>query len=143
MSAESGYPTVRLWTRLSRGVESGAGTYSDREVLASVREHLEWLLNTRQGDSPACPTFGLPDLTGVIAGLPKTERRFSEAIENSILEHEPRITWVRVTIDEVISLRRLISHHFVIEFALKDVPDEYRRQIIGQVDIDSNFSLRQ
>lgn len=131
----------RLWDRLARGREdeSFGGRPDLRRMLESVRSHLEWLLNTHQGDSAACPEYGLPDITNLVIGLPYSERQFCRAIENSIKEHEPRVTWVRVSLDDREEVGRL-TRHFTVEIGLRDGEGDIKR-LPGAVDIDAVFHL--
>jgi type VI secretion system lysozyme-like protein len=135
-------PGVRLWTRLTTAedepltVDTPVGF---QKTIESVREHLDWLLNSRRGDSPACPTYGLSDLTAVIAGLPKEERAFCQALEEAIEEHEPRVHRVRVTIDSS-QPRAVMRRHFRVEVVLKSRTDE-RPALVGDVDIDAVFQI--
>ncbi len=135
---------VRLWTRLGQATEGDYRTddYREnlREVLDSVREHLTWLLNTRQGDAPACASYGLPDLAGVVAGLPKLENKFCKALEASIREHEPRISWVRVRLNDS-APSDSIRIDFTVELMLKSQQDSEKRRLTGAVDIDTVFKL--
>ena len=63
-------------------------------VYASVLHHLQRLLNTREGESPCVPTYGLPALTDVDVSARADDLRRS--IERSIAEFEPRLDGVRV-----------------------------------------------
>ncbi|MCB9681145.1 MAG: type VI secretion system baseplate subunit TssE [Alphaproteobacteria bacterium] len=75
-----------------------------RALAASVRDNLEDLLTTRQGAAAADPTYGLPDLGGLVAGLDRpladTEqdgvRRVRDRIAEAIRTHEPRLRLLRV-----------------------------------------------
>lgn len=136
-------PRVRLWSRLKRGpADSHAIEHDDDvdRVLDSVREHLGWLLNTRRGDAPACRTFGLPDLAGVVAALPSSERQFYAAVEKSISEHEPRISWVRVRLNDS-NVPGEIRIQFTVEVLLKSEKDMDKRRLEAEVNIDTVFAL--
>lgn len=136
-------PGVRLWSRLYRGDADSLSRNWDqdeRQILDSVREHLTWLLNSRQGDTPACPDYGLPDLTGTVAGLPRSERAFCANVERTILKHEPRISWVRVRVEANDTPGARV--HFTVECLLKSPHDQHRQRLSGEVDIDSVFTFQ-
>lgn len=62
----------------------------------SIVEHLQTLLNTREGLSATNPDFGLPDLTDIIHMLPDGVQTIQNAIRDVILKYEPRLSKVRV-----------------------------------------------
>ena len=133
---------IRLWTRLARGMSidperPDADEYAIRE---SVREYLAWILGSRRGDAPACGDFGIPDLSRVIAGLPKMESEFSKAIEECIRKYEPRISSVRVRLVDgnTIGGSRV---QFTVEVVLKSFEESSYWRITGKVDTDTFISL--
>ena len=66
---------------------------STDRVADSVLMHLRRMLNTRHGDSPAAPDYGIPALEAEnLSGSDEMRR----AIERSIREYEPRLEAVRV-----------------------------------------------
>jgi type VI secretion system lysozyme-like protein len=135
-------PGIRLWTRLSGDAgehQDVVGSDYEYAVVDSVRDHLTWLLNSRQGDAPACADYGLPDITAVIAGLPKSERHFCAALEKTIREHEPRISWVRVCLGDLGSPGGA-KVYFTIEFRLKP-GDLEKQRLSGNVNFDTVFTL--
>jgi len=98
----------RLLERLNgRGVaDSRDQLPPDKELLASVRDHVARLLNTRQGNVPIDPDYGIADLskrtgaggeadsgaleTGVEAALRRYEPRLKN-INVKLVRHEPRL----------------------------------------------------
>ena len=62
----------------------------------SIMEHLQHLLNSREGLSPTNPDYGLPDLTDIVQRLPEGAQVLQNAIRDVILKYEPRLTKVRV-----------------------------------------------
>jgi predicted component of type VI protein secretion system len=81
----------------------------------------------------------MPDLSTVIAGLPSSERPFCEAIEATIRKHEPRISWVRVKLEDVEPVAKA-RRTFTIEITLK-ASATGRPHISGSVDMDASFRL--
>ncbi len=139
-------PGVRLWTRLARGISddrAADGRADLQAVVDSIREHLSWLLNTRQGDAPICGDYGLPDISGLVARLgtcPKSERAFCAAIEEAIRKHEPRVA--RVSVRHLGgNARKDMRMNFLVELGLVACSEADRRRMTGSVDIDTVFTL--
>ena len=109
-------------------------------VLQSVREHLGWMLNSHSGDAPACPTYGLPDLAGIIAGLPKSENAFCAALRLGIQEHEPRISNVNIWLSPS-EKGDAAEIHFTIEITIKTGHGGTKRRLDGAVNIDNVFQI--
>jgi type VI secretion system protein len=65
------------------------------EVLAIV-EHLRVLLNTRLGEAPCAPAFGVLDFSDVVHAMPGAAQTLVKSIRTTILEHEPRLRNVSV-----------------------------------------------
>ena len=62
----------------------------------SISEHLQMLLNTREGLSVTNPDYGLPDLTDIVHMLPDGVHALQNAIRDVILKYEPRLSKVKV-----------------------------------------------
>ena len=62
----------------------------------SISEHLQILLNTREGLSVTNPDYGLPDLTDIVHMLPDGVHALQNAIRDVILKYEPRLSKVKV-----------------------------------------------
>jgi type VI secretion system protein len=69
---------------------------SSDQVLHSILQNLQRLLNSRQGQSPACQDYGLLDVTQVLYGLPEAEDAVERSIQKCIETFEPRLTRIRV-----------------------------------------------
>ncbi len=63
-----------------------------QEILA----HLRRLLNTRQGDAQAHPSYGLADTLDLRSALPGSGTQLAACIAEAICRHEPRLTDVQV-----------------------------------------------
>lgn len=63
----------------------------------SILEHVQALLNTRQGSSRLDAGYGIPDITDVLHSPPSGMGVLRSTIEECIRRHEPRLTNVRVT----------------------------------------------
>lgn len=68
----------------------------EHQLLQSVLANLRVLLNTRQGSSPACPDFGIPDLTDSLHSFPQGVRPIRQHLQEAIARYEPRLCDVTV-----------------------------------------------
>jgi type VI secretion system protein ImpF len=105
-------------------------TQSLREMKESLRRDLEWLLNARRTPQAAPPSavelsrsvynFGLPDFTNYSLKSDDEKRRLAQVIESAILNFEPRLTGVTVTVREASTVSRVLRFH--IEALLRAEP---------------------
>jgi type VI secretion system protein len=65
-------------------------------ALDSIMRHLQRILNTKQGNVPIAPDFGLPDLTDLHQNHLDSLRWFERAIRQTIQKYEPRLKAIRV-----------------------------------------------
>jgi type VI secretion system protein ImpF len=97
---------------LDRDLESPADTpkshaQSVRQLKASLRRDLEWLLNTRRNPEAVDQSFpqlarslfnfGLPDITSLSHESINDRQRLLQLVESTIATFEPRLTRVKVT----------------------------------------------
>jgi type VI secretion system protein len=86
-----------------------SGSAQSAPAADSVIEHLRVLLNTRRGESPAVPTYGVPDFSDVVHSFPGGIQTLQRAIRDTINEFEPRLKNVQVrhvpNEDDVLTLR--------------------------------------
>ena len=86
----------------ARSAEFGAAGGTGRAAAGpsstqvSILEHVQTLLNTRQGSSRLDPAYGIPDITDVLHSLPGGMPVLRGMIEECIRRHEPRLTNIRV-----------------------------------------------
>jgi type VI secretion system protein len=83
-----------LLQRIERAAHGGAHAAG---AQISILEHVQALLNTRQGSSQLDPLYGVPDITDVLHSLPGGMPVLRVMIEECIRRHEPRLANVRVT----------------------------------------------
>ncbi len=62
----------------------------------SIVEHLQALLNTRKGQSPVAPGYGVIDLVDLVHSFPQALPDLQVSIRETIQEYEPRLKNVRV-----------------------------------------------
>ena len=104
---------------------------SVRQLKASLRRDLEWLLNSRRTPEEAPETYqelfrslynyGLPDITSVGLNSPRERQRLMRLVEQTIEIFEPRLMETRVrAVDDTSSGPRILR--FQIEALLKMDP---------------------
>src|SRR5215510_5678896 len=80
---------------LSRIGGGGAPPKSDEDA-DSILDHLRVLLNTRRGEAPTVPDYGVPDITDLVHTLPTGVAGLTRALRDTILTYEPRLKNVNV-----------------------------------------------
>jgi len=81
---------------LLQRLERSAAGASTGTLAASILEHVQALLNTRQGSSQLDNSYGVPDFTDVLHSLPGGMHVLRSMIEECIRRHETRLTNIRV-----------------------------------------------
>jgi len=66
------------------------------DEVQSILAHLKVLLNTRQGDSPCVPGYGIVDFADMVHGFPASVPQLVKSIRSTIIEFEPRLKNVTV-----------------------------------------------
>lgn len=94
-------------------------TEDPKQMLYSVQDHLQRILNTRQGSVPIAEDYGIPDFTNLMSGFPESRRGIERAICNTIQKYEPRLQGVRIAFlpqeDDVLTLSFQISAQLVLK----------------------------
>ncbi len=82
-----------------RGLLSRLGDPEKRnggDATDAIVHHLRQLLNTRRGDAPTAPHYGVPDFSDVVHSFPGAVAVLQRAIRDTIVEFEPRVKHVQV-----------------------------------------------
>lgn len=100
--------TQRIRNLERRGNDKGTGDVS--QVVNSIINHLQRVLNTRQGSVPIADDYGMPDFTNYQGlGLTEEAKDIADIIKGMILKYEPRLGGAQVTYepdkDDLLSLR--------------------------------------
>ncbi len=108
-----------------------AGRQNLKELIQSVHDHLEALLNTRwraadggEGNDDlkrSLINYGIPDFATTSVASPEGQTRFQNLVTEAIRLHEPRFLDVRVEIIETDDTSR--SLHFRIQGELHAQPE--------------------
>lgn len=104
-----------------------------RELKQSVRRDLEWLLNTRNhsdeittsleevGKSMA--TYGLMDFTGQGVKGASEQKKLVQSLEKAIRVFEPRLMDLRVTLEPIDEIKRLLQFRIEARLKVDPVPE--------------------
>ena len=112
----------------------------DEAVLVdSVLEHLQKLLNIRQGSVEMLPDYGLPDFNDLSHKFPYAINEIQRMIRDCIRKYEPRLTQVRVTHvqdeDDPLSLRYDITARLEMDDRKTNIWFETILDAAGKVSI--------
>jgi type VI secretion system protein ImpF len=138
----------RLLDPDSMGTGQSAG-YSLREIIDSVRDDLEELLNTRRSYDvhPArypevarsIVTYGMIDLASVDAATPGKQEAIGKIIEKIIALHEPRLKNVRANYVKTRALELRVLFHIDAELCVDPAPPVAFQTVLqlttGHIDI--------
>ena len=104
-----------------------------RELKQAVRRDLEWLLNTRcypedvdEGLEEVLKSvvfFGLPDFTSVSAKSHIEQKRLKLALETAIKNFEPRFINLKVTLEPISNIDRLLRFRIEASLDIDPVPE--------------------
>jgi type VI secretion system protein len=79
-----------------RGILSRIAGDDGADEVEAIVEHLRVLLNTRQGEAPSAPSFGVLDFSDMVHAFPGAVQQLVRSIRATILEFEPRLRNVNV-----------------------------------------------
>lgn len=72
----------------------------DTQVILSVLDNMQRILNTRAGSLKHLPDYGLPDMTRILQGMPGTAHQLISTLSDVLLKYEPRLKGIQVTMLE-------------------------------------------
>ena len=70
------------------------------QVILSVLDNIQRILNSRAGAISHLPDYGLPDMTKILQGMPGTAHQLTATLSNVLLKYEPRLQSMSVTLLE-------------------------------------------
>jgi len=120
--------------------ESHYSTRLDEAVLVdSVLEHLQKLLNIRQGSVEMLQDYGLPDFNDLSHKFPYAINEIQRMIRDCIRKYEPRLTQIKVTHvqdeDDPLSLRYDITARLEMDDRKTNIWFETILDAAGKVSI--------
>jgi len=109
MSGERLLERLRSWEREPQR----RGSEDPRRCIDSIIDHLQKMLNTRQGNVPIAGDYGVPDFLDFLQSYPDSVRQIEMSIRSAIERYEPRLSGTSVTFipdeDETLTLRFQIT----------------------------------
>jgi type VI secretion system protein len=67
-----------------------------KQMIRSIQEHLQRILNTRQGSAPIAEDYGVPDFTNFMGAYSESQRNLERNLRQTIQKYEPRLQGIRV-----------------------------------------------
>jgi type VI secretion system protein len=72
-------------------------TQDPQQMIHSIQQHLQRILNTRMGSALIAEDYGVPDFTNFMSTFPDSQRGIERSLRQTIQKYEPRLQGVRVT----------------------------------------------
>lgn len=70
------------------------------QVILSVLDNMQRILNCRAGTLAHLPDYGLPDMTKILQGMPGTAHELMGTLSAALLKYEPRLKKITVALLE-------------------------------------------
>ena len=70
------------------------------QVILSVLDNMQRILNCRAGTLAHLPDYGLPDMTKILQGMPGTAHQLMGTLSAVLLKYEPRLKSIKVVMLE-------------------------------------------
>lgn len=90
----------------------------DNQVILSVLDNMQRILNCRAGSLAHLPDYGMPDMSTLLQGMPGTAHQLIAILSEVLLKYEPRLKRLSVVLSEQTSPGEL---HYTIDAELKDL----------------------
>lgn len=72
----------------------------ENQIILSVLDNMQRILNCRAGTLAHLPDYGLPDMTQILQGLPGTAHQVMATLSGVLLKYEPRLKSIKVAMLE-------------------------------------------
>ncbi|MDI3365882.1 type VI secretion system baseplate subunit TssE [Pantoea sp. V108_6] len=72
----------------------------ENQVILSVLDNMQRILNCRAGTLAHLPDYGLPDMTKILQGIPGTAHEMMGTLSAVLLKYEPRLKKITVVMLE-------------------------------------------
>ncbi len=116
------------------------GEDSLQEMADSILRHLQRMLNTRRGNAPTVPDYGVPDLTDLARGFPESAATLEDALRACIEKYEPRLRDVTVRYKE--SPDDVLGMSFEVTGRLETSADPAGVWFLTRVDPEGRIDVR-
>ena len=116
-----GHNTPSLYEMLSGNFSGGLNlnqVSEQNQVILSVLDIMQRILNCRAGTLAHLPDYGLPDMTKILQGMPGTAHQLITTLSAVLLKYEPRLNRINVVMQEQIQAGEL---RYAIDAELKGV----------------------
>ncbi|MFY7294552.1 type VI secretion system baseplate subunit TssE [Enterobacter cloacae complex sp. IR5457] len=116
-----GHNTPSLYEMLSGNFSGGLSlnqVSEQNQVILSVLDNMQRILNCRAGTLAHLPDYGLPDMTKIFQGMPGTAHQLITTLSAILLKYEPRLSRIYVVMQEQIQPGEL---RYAIDAELKGV----------------------
>ena len=123
-----------IMSRISSDTSSRA--LDERE---SIVGHLQALLNSRKGQSPVCPDYGVIDMVDLVHAFPRALSDLQKSIRDTIQEYEPRLKNVRVR--HITDEHDVLTMHFEVTGQLSRPGSRSMLRFRTQVNSSGNFDV--
>jgi len=70
----------------------------DHQVIMSVLDNMQRILNCRAGTLSHLPDYGLPDMSKILQGMPGTAHSLLTTLSDTLLKYEPRLKSLNVVL---------------------------------------------
>ncbi|MBO4148285.1 MULTISPECIES: type VI secretion system baseplate subunit TssE [Enterobacter] len=94
-----GHNTPSLYEMLTGNFTGGLDLHQvseQNQVILSVLDNMQRILNCRTGTLAHLPDYGLPDLTKILQGMPGTAHQLLQIFSGVLLKYEPRLKSINV-----------------------------------------------
>lgn len=98
-----GHNPPSLYEMLVGNFAGGLGLHQvseENQVILSVLDNVQRILNCRAGTLAHLPDYGLPDMAKILQGMPGTAHQLMGILSDVLLKYEPRLKKVGVVILE-------------------------------------------
>jgi type VI secretion system protein len=98
-----GHNTPSLYEMLSGHFAGGMSlsqVSEQNQVILSVLDNMQRVLNCRAGTLAHLPDYGLPDMTKILQGRPGTANELMGTLSTVLLKYEPRLKKIDVVLLE-------------------------------------------
>ncbi|KKJ25951.1 type VI secretion system lysozyme-like protein [Enterobacter hormaechei subsp. hoffmannii] len=116
-----GHNTPSLYEMLSGNFSGGLNlnqVSEQNQVILSVLDNMQRILNCRAGTLAHLPDYGMPDMTKILQGMPGTAHKLITTLSAVLLKYEPRLNRINVVMQEQIQAGEL---RYAIDAELKGV----------------------
>ena len=72
----------------------------ENQLILSVLDNMQRILNCRAGTLAHLPDYGLPDMTKILQGMPGTAHQLITILSAVLLKYEPRLSKITVVMQE-------------------------------------------